>query len=361
MPLVPLTIEKVTARAVIAPIPRPVRTAVGEIVSAPLVLIDVLTGEGVTGRAYLFAYTPAALASLYRLVLDIGAELPGMQAAPQAVMRYFDRRFRLLGLQGLVGMAVSGLDMALWDALGHAAGAPVARLLGGEPRPIRAYDSYGTIDLASDLDAIGASVASGFRAIKIKLGDGDASRDVETVRAVRSVIGDDVRLMVDFNQSLSVPDAVARIRSLEDFDLHWVEEPVKAEDLAGHAQVRAATATPIQTGENWWFPAGMAASIAAGASDHAMPDIMKIGGVTGWLAAAALADAASLPVSSHLFPEASAHVMAVTPTAHYVEWLDLAGAVLAGERALPRDGHVEAKGPGLGIVWDDGAVRRYAQ
>ena len=137
-----------------------------------------------------------------------------MPAAPQEVMRYFDRRFRLIGWQGLVGMAVSGIDMALWDALGQAAGLPVVRLLGGTARPLNAYDSYGVVDPDDDADVMAASVASGFKAIKIKGGDGDISRDVATVRRVREIIGPDVRLMVDFNQALDVPEAIRRIRRL---------------------------------------------------------------------------------------------------------------------------------------------------
>lgn len=354
-----LTISGVTARSVIAPLARPVRTAVGTIPAAPLVLIDLATRQGVTGRAYLFGYTPVALPALQRLVTDIGAEIVGKSVVPHDVMRHFDRRFRLVGWQGLIGMAVSGLDMAMWDALGRAAGQPVARLLGGSMRPLQAYDSYGVVDAEADRDTLAASVASGFTAIKIKLGDGDLDRDVATARGVRAIIGENVRLMIDFNQSLSVPEAIRRIRRLAEFDIHWFEEPVKAEDLAGHAAVRAATGETIQTGENWWFPAGMSAAIMAEASDHAMPDLMKIGGITGWLAAMGLAEGASLPMSSHIFAEASAHVMAVTPTAHLVEWLDLAGAVLA-EPMRVIDGCVTPRGPGLGLDWDERAVAKLA-
>ena len=354
-----LTISKVAAQAVTAPLTRPIRTAVGTIPSAPLVLIDVETREGVTGRAYIFAYTATALPALRRLVIDIGAELEGKSAVPADIMRFFDRRFRLLGWQGLVGMAISGLDMALWDALGRAAGEPVVRLLGGEVKALPAYDSFGVIDPSADADIILQSVAMGFKAIKIKLGDGDVSRDISTVMAVRKLIGPDIKLMVDFNQSLNVPDAIDRIQHLEAFDLHWIEEPVHAEDLQGHADVRRATGAKIQTGENWWFPAGMAASIAIGASNHAMPDLMKIGGVTGWLEAARLAATAGLPVSSHLFLEASSHVMAVTPTAHFVEWLDVAGAILS-EPYKAVNGTVSARGPGLGLEWNSTAVTRFA-
>jgi mandelate racemase len=354
-----LVIAGVAAKAVVAPLARPVRTAVGTIPAAPLVLIDVTTREGITGKAYIFAYTPTALAALHRIVGDIGAELVGMPAAPREVMRHFDRRFRLIGWQGLLGMAVSGIDMALWDALGRAAGMPVVRLLGGTVRPLDAYDSYGVVDPNGDADVLAASVASGFKAMKIKGGDGDLGHDVATVRRVREIIGPDVRLMVDFNQALDVPEAIRRIRRLTEFDLHWIEEPVKAEDLAGHARVRAATGATIQTGENWWFPAGMAAAITAGASDHAMPDLMKIGGITGWLSAAGLAEAAGLPVSSHIFAETSAHVMAVTPTAHLVEWLDLAGSLLTEPMQVVH-GQITPRGPGLGLDWDEKAVARFA-
>jgi mandelate racemase len=169
-----------------------------------------------------------------------------------------------------------------------------------------------------------------------------------------------VRLMLDFNQSQSTASAVERIRRLQDFDLSWVEEPVAAEDLVGHRAVRERVRpVPIQTGENWWFPHGMANAIAAGASDLAMVDIMKIGGVTGWMAAMAQAEAAALPLSNHTFVEPSAHVMAVTPTVSWFEYLDIAGAVLT-ERLLPVEGMVTARGPGLGLDWDEHAVARYA-
>jgi mandelate racemase len=354
-----LTLRSVKARPVDAPLGRPVRTAVGTIPSAPLVLIDVLTEEGVTGSSYLFAYTPPALAPLARLVEEIGGELSGKSAVPFERMREFNRRFRLLGWQGLVGMAVSGLDMAFWDALGKTAGWPVVRLLGGEPRPVMAYDSYGVLDMKADAAVIARSVESGFRGVKIKLGDGPVEKDVATVAEVRKLIGSKTALMVDYNQSLGVVEANNRIERIAEYDIHWVEEPVPAEDLEGHARVRMSSQTPIQTGENWWFPRDMAKSIAAGASDYAMVDIMKIGGVTGWLSAMGQAEAASLPVSSHLFIEASAHVLPITPTAHWLEYLDVAGSVLA-EKPQAVDGSVTAVGPGLGLRWDEDAVKRYA-
>ena len=353
-----LPIQDIRARAVIAPLARPLRTASGSIEVAPLILLDVLTTAGITGSAYLFAYTPATLKPLLALIEEIKPELVGKPLVPMARMQQLLGRFRLLGVQGLVGMVISTLDMAYWDALGKAANMPVAQLLGGEPMPIQAYDSYGMVDPVKDRQALEGSLKQGFRAIKIKAGYPDLSTDVQVIREVRQIIGPDTALMIDYNQSLQPVEAIRRIRALEQFDLYWVEEPVAAEDLQGHKQVRDATSAPIQTGENWWFPRDAERALSAGACDLMMPDLMKIGGITGWLSVMGLAQAASMPVSSHLFVEASAHVLAVTPTCHWLEFLDLAAPLLARPNAVV-NGQVTAQGPGLGMEWDEQAVARY--
>jgi mandelate racemase len=354
-----LIIRDIRARAVLAPLRQPVRTAVGTIPSAPLVLVDLATEAGSVGRSYVFGYTPVTLAPLVRLINEIAAELKGKPAAPVLRMREFDRRFRLVGWQGLIGMAVSGLDMALWDVLARTLDQPVVGLLGGAALPLAAYDSYGLIDPKADEKALARSVEQGFRAIKIKLGEGGLDNDLATVRAVRAMIGPNIKLMVDYNQSLDCVEATRRIARLAEFDIYWVEEPVKAEDIAGHARVRAAASIPIQIGENWWFAADMAKAVAAGACDYAMLDVMKIGGVTGWLSAMGQAEAASLPISSHIFMEASAHLLPITPTAHWLEHLDIAGGILA-EPYRPIDGTITARGPGFGLEWDERAIARFA-
>jgi mandelate racemase len=318
-----------------------------------------MTNQGVTGHSYIFAYTPMTLKPLVQLIEDIGRDLAGKSIVPFDLMAAMDARFRLLGWQGLVGMAVSGLDMAYWDALGQIAGKPLAELLGGSPRPMRAYDSYGAVDPVTDAKALRRSVDQGFRGIKIKGGDGDAANDERVVKGVRALLGPDIALMLDFNQSLDPAEASRRIARLAPYDLHWIEEPVAQENLQGHAQVRATSPIPIQSGENWWFPRGFAEAIAAGASDFIMPDLMKVGGVTGWLRVAAQAEAASIPMSSHLFAEASSHMLAVTPTAHWLEVLDLARTILSDPIEIV-DGTVTARGPGLGLEWDEAAIAKYA-
>jgi mandelate racemase len=352
-------IRGVKARAVVAPISRPVRNAFGVIEAAPLVLIDVATDQGITGRSYIFAYAKLTLAPLVHLIEEIGRDLSGRAIAPFDLMAAMDAKFRLLGWQGLVGMAVSGLDMAFHDALGQAAGRPVAELLGGSPRPVRAYDSYGVVDPIADEKDLKRSLDQGFRGIKIKGGDGDAANDERMVKGVRKLIGPDIALMIDFNQSLNPAEAISRIARLSLYDLHWVEEPVAQENLQGLAEVRRESSISIQAGENWWFPRGFAEAIAVGASDYIMPDLMKVGGVTGWMRVAAQAEAASIPMSSHLFAEASAHMLAVTPTAHWLEVLDLGRAILAEPLQIV-DGAVTARGPGLGLSWNEAAVAKYS-
>src|SRR5437868_3643697 len=181
-------IRSVKARAVVAPISRPVKNAFGIIEAAPLVLIDLDTDQGVTGRSYIFAYARITLKPLVHLIEEIGRDLVGKPVAPFDLMASSDAKFRLLGWQGLVGMAVSGLDMAFWDALGQVAGKPVAELLGGSVRPIRAYDSYGAVDPVADEKDLRRSLEQGFRGIKIKGGGGDVANDERMVKGVRKLI-----------------------------------------------------------------------------------------------------------------------------------------------------------------------------
>jgi mandelate racemase len=351
-------ITAVKARAVVTPMARPVKNAFGVIDVAPLLLIDVATDQGITGRSYLFTYSKVTLKPFVHLVEEIGRDLIGKPVVPFDLMAAMDAKFRLLGWQGLVGMAVAGLDMAFWDILGQAAGKPVVELLGGSAKPIRCYDSYGAVEADTDEKALRRSLDQGFRGIKIKGGDGDAANDERRVKGLRKLLGEDIALMLDFNQSLDPREAKRRIARLEPYDLTWIEEPVPQENLSGHAEVREFSAIPIQAGENWWFPRGFAEAIAAGASDFIMPDLMKVGGITGWLNVAGQADAASIPTSSHILPEASAHVLAVTPTAHWLEVLDFAAAILADPIKIV-DGTLTARGPGLGLAWNETAIAKF--
>ena len=271
--------------------------------------------------------------------------------------------FRSLGVHNIVLFAMSGIDMAAWDALGQALGQPLARLLGGTPRPVPAYNSkgLGILPLKPLAREAVELVKEGFQAVKLRLGRPRAEDDIAALRAVKKALGQGVTLMVDFNQALSVAEAVKRGRMIDDEGgVAWIEEPVRADDFAGCAKVSREVATPIQIGENFMGPEQMAQAISAGASDYVMPDVQRIGGVTGWMRAAALAQGAGLEMSSHLFPEVSTPLLAVTPTCHWLEYVDWADPILE-EPVEIRDGHalVSARA-GLGMRWNEKSVRRFA-
>ena len=356
-----LLIRELRIRALSVPMPRPLQTSNGTIRHVPLVLIDLHTEEGITGSTYLFCYTPPALKPVSALLKELAPLIEGQPLAPFEIERKLQQQFRLLGAKGVTAMAIAGIDMAAWDALARAHGAPLARLLGGDVKPIAAYNSCG-LGMVGPRDAPAEAerlLEGGFRAVKLRLGYPTLKTDLEVVRAVRGVIGAEVGLMVDYNQSLSVAEATRRVQALAGEGLEWVEEPAFADDFTGYATIRAKSAVPIQMGENWWGPQEMGRCLATGACDLVMPDAMKIGGVSGWLRAAALAEAHGLPMSSHIFPEVSAHLLAVTPTAHWLEYVDWASPILQQPLVIQDGQAMIGDAPGSGIAWDEQSVSRY--
>lgn len=351
-----MTLSGVVVRSVLVPLSPPLQTASGIVSEAPIVLIDLLTERGITGRSYLFCFTPLVLAPMTQLVHDIAVSISDQPLTPADLHRLLEARFRLLRPQGLVTMAIAGLDMATWDAHAQAAGMPLATLLGGSPAPVPAYASLRSMSPDGAAHEAAAQARLGFTAFKVKVGSADVAADLEVIGAIRGVVPDGARIAVDYNQSLTVPAAIHRIRLLQEEELLWVEEPTAADDHAGHARIRERSATPIQLGESWWSTADMITSITSGASDFAMLDIARIGGVTGWMQAAALASGHGLPLSSHLYPEISAHLLAVSPSAHLLEHLDIAAPLLI-DPVLVRDGMVApVDRPGVGLLWNEPAI-----
>ena len=358
----PLKIRGIRVRAVAAPMKRPLATSIAAVTVAPLLLLDLQTDAGIVGRAYLFAMGTQHLAPMAKLVEAMAQMVKGDEVAPFELEKKLRARYALLGVHNMVLFAMSGIDMAAWDALGQARGLPLVRLLGGTPRQIPAYNSTGLgisgiKGLARQAEEL---VAEGFSAVKLRLGRPEARHDLEALRVVKKAIGPGVALMVDFNQGLSVAQAIRRGRMIdEEGGVCWIEEPVRADDFAGSARVAREVATPIQIGENFMGPEQMAQALAAGACDYAMPDAQRIGGVTGWMRAAALAQGAGMEMSSHLFPEASCQLLAVTPTCHWLEYVDWANPILR-EPVRVKNGQVAiAERPGLGMTWNEKAVKRY--
>jgi mandelate racemase len=339
----------------------PLGTSAGTIRSAPLLLIDVETLEGVTGHAYLFCYLPSAASAIASILVEVERTAEGGPIVPGELWAKLSRRFRLIGVQGIVRMALSGFDVACWDALARAAGKPLVTLLGGAPRPVTAYNSngLGLMPAADAADEAERLLERGFEAVKLRLGHPTLEQDLVTLRAVRQRLPERVKLMLDFNQALSLAEARVRGQAIDSEGAYWIEEPIRHDDFRGCSELAREFATPIQIGENFSLPEQMAEALSAGACDYVMPDLERIGGVTGWLRAAKLAAEYRVPMSSHLFPETSAHLLAVTPTCHYLEYVDWADAILAEPLAIVDGAAIIPDRPGTGVEWDESAVQRY--
>ena len=357
-----LTVRGIRATAVEVPLNFVLGTTADAIRRAPLLLIDLETEEGVTGRTYLFCYLRAAAPAIVSLLSEVDRIVKGNAVVPRELWTKLARRFRLIGVQGIVRMAMAGFDTACWDALAIAAGVPLATFLGSTPRPIAAYNSCG-LGLMDDLGALAQEaerlLSGGFRAVKLRLGYPTLREDIAAVHAVRKRIGDGVALMVDYNQALTVDEAITRGRALDVENIYWLEEPIRHDDYVGAAMLARELKVPIQIGENFSLPAAMSVALDQGAADYVMPDLERIGGVSGWREAADIAAARRVRMSSHLFPEVSAHLLAATPTCHFLEYVDWANVLV--EQPLKIDGGnaVVPDRPGNGLVWDKSAVERY--
>ena len=356
-----LTIRAIRATPVLVPMTFALGTSAATVRDAPFLLVDLDTHEGITGRAYQFCYRAAAAPAIAIFLDDLAEAIAGERVVPSDIWARLSKRYTLIGVQGVVRMAMATVDVASWDALSQAAGVPLARFLGADARPIPAYNSngLGLMDPAALADEAGKLLDGGFRAVKLRLGYPTLEADVAAVRAVRKRVSDDIAVMVDYNQALTVPEATRRARALDGEGVFWIEEPVRHDDFAGCAEVAAAAATPVQIGENFSQIYDMEKALAARSCDLVMPDLERIGGVSGWQRASVMAEAAGMPMSSHLYPEVSAHLLAATPTADWLEYVDWMNPLLTTPLEI-RDGHaVASSAPGAGLTWNEDAVRRY--
>jgi mandelate racemase len=354
-----LTFKSIKARPVVLKLKRPVVARIATITDWPLILIDLYTNEGVVGRSYLEPYIVKSMRYLIPALHDFGEILKGRRLTPFELYDAARKSLHFVGYEGMSMIAVSGLDMAAWDALAKAAGMPLCVLLGGSVGPVKSYNSNGLWlkkPEAVAAEAIELRDEGGFTGLKLRLGRERIRDDLATIKAVRDAVGEDMHLMVDFNQGLHLGEALHRCHMIDDLGLDWIEEPIAYDNVDGYTQLAAELKTPIQIGENFYGPRDLQKALQSKACDYVMPDFMRIGGVTGWLRAAAIAGTAGVPMSTHLYPEVAAHVMRVTETAHWLEWQDWADPILQKPYEL-KDSllHIPDM-PGVGLEWNEKAV-----
>lgn len=352
-------LKNLSVRAVLLKLDHPIVARIATLDEWPMILIDLQSEEGVIGRSYLEPYTPKTMKYLVPALLDLGEMLKGRPIAPSEIFNLTRKSLHFVGYEGMSMIAASGLDMAVWDVLAKIAQMPLCVLLGGTVGPVKAYNSNGlwlnNPEEVAD-EAVELRNEGGFEGLKIRLGRASATDDLATVEKVRIALGDNTHLMADFNQGLDYAEALQRCQTLDDLGLTWIEEPMVYDNLYGYANLRQTLKTPIQLGENFYGPRELYKALQIGACDYVMPDFMRIGGVTGWMRAAAIAGVQGVPMSTHLYPEVAAHVMRVTEAAHWLEWQNWANPVLQNPYEVEQ-GHLQIPDvPGTGLEWNEDFV-----
>lgn len=345
------------------PLEKPIRTAIHNVKSVGCVLVFLDSDEGLSGEAYNFTMNAVRLDVLQAMIESLAPHVVGKDPRDvEGIWESMWRDLNFFGQKGISIFAISTLDTACWDLAGKAAGQPLHKLFGACREAVDVYASGG-LWLSLSIDELVAEardfLASGFRAMKIRVGKKRIEEDVERVAAVRDTIGPDVVLMADANQGFSVDHAIRLGRRLEEFGLAWFEEPVPAWDLQGHAAIAAALDTPIASGETEYTRYGMRDMLVAKAADILMPDLQRIGGLSEMRRVAQLASCFDVPISTHIFTEQSLCIAGSAVNCIYLEhmpWFEN----LYRERMRLVDGRMAMpEGNGTGFTFDPEAVDRY--
>jgi mandelate racemase len=302
---------------------KPMRSAIHHFTETHNALVEI-GAAGLTGEGVAFTLSPgqaeavcAVAAELARPLL--GAPLPEPTEARGAMVS----RLNLTGRTGIGLLAVAAIDTALWDLAARAAAVPLYRLAGGTSRSFPVYAQPGWLSMPVEqvIEEALAFVANGIRHYKMRVGSRDWRLDVARVEQVRAALPGDVELLVDANQGWALDEALEGCRALDELGLYWIEEPVDALDFEGHAAVAAAVATPVAAGETLFWRRELLGLVEAGGADVLMPDLQHCGGPSGFLEALRDPRIRGLPVSNHLFPEASVHLLCAAGSPSIVEWM----------------------------------------
>jgi L-alanine-DL-glutamate epimerase-like enolase superfamily enzyme len=358
-----MSVESVHARLYRIPLERAlVDSTHGAMVDFELVTVVVRDGDGATGAGYTFTVGANGRGIHATITHDLAPRIVGADAS--RIEALWDAMWWTLhygGRGGAASLAISAVDMALWDLRGRRLGMPLWRLLGGFDPAVRCY--AGGIDLDVPIPQLlrqtDANLERGFRAIKMKVGRPRLAEDVERVRAMREHIGPDIALMADANMRWSADEAIRAARALAPYDLVWLEEPTIPDDVAGHVRIVRDGGLPIATGENLHSLHEFAQMIRAGGVTYPEPDVTNCGGVTAFMKIAHLAQAFNLPVTSHGAHDVTVHLLAAIPNRSYLEAHGFGLDRFIAEPLAIADGHARAPDrPGHGIDFDWEALQR---
>ena len=358
-----LRLEKITIRAVNVPLNKPVIAHLGTFEKWPFLCLDAHTNKGLIGKSYIGPYLVDQLPVIAKCIEALSKPFLNQKIKPYNFFEEGFKKISLLGYQGISIYALAALDIAFWDVYAKAANMPLACLLGSDLKPVKTYNSRGLwlIPLNEIEKETNDLLEKGsFDAVKVRIGRNKLKDDIYVIEKIRKIGGENLVIMSDFNQCYDYDTALKRMNELDDIGLYWFEEPINYRNFNDCAKLSSRIKTPISIGENFHGPYDLVNSIKANASTYIMPDLMRIGGVSGWLKSASIAEAYNLKFSTHLFPEVSAHLMNLTPTAHWLEWVDWANPILQDTGFRVENGKYYIPDiPGTGVEWNDTNIEKY--
>jgi L-alanine-DL-glutamate epimerase-like enolase superfamily enzyme len=342
------------------PVERPRTDAVQAFVKQETIFVDIESSDGASGTGYAYTIGTGGSAVVELLEGYVLPEVIGEDASrPEAIWRKLHDSTRATMVGAITSLALAAVDIAIWDLRARSLGLPVWQLAGGAQERVALYDTDGGWLHLSSQELVSNALASmerGYKGVKVKVGKPSAAEDLARLRAVREAIGPHVALMVDANQGFTRDEALRRGRLFEPVDLTWIEEPLPADDVQGHAQLSVAIGTPVAVGESLYSLGQFREYVAAGAANVLQPDVARIGGITPWLKVAHLAEAFNMMIAPHFLMELHLSLAAAVPNGRWVEWIPQLSALTTAPMTAADGWGVPPSSPGIGISWDRSAI-----
>ena len=330
-----------------SPISQPIADATHTISDIDFFITEIETHGGVIGQGYLlsFHYFHRGIGGALRDMADFLTQFEVHETVRMA--QEFAKESEYFGHNGLLKWVQASFNIAMWDAWAKTLGQPIWKVLGSGPQEVHVYGSGGWLSYTDDqlVDEVVRYKQRGLGAVKIKVGAREPGRDLHRLRKVREAVGPDLKIMMDANQGMDVPSAIALARAAQDIGITWFEEPIHHTDFAGYEAIRSKTGISLAMGEREFDLEPLKALIARNALDLWQPDLLRIGGVEAWRDSAALAAAHHLPVLPHYYKDYDVPLLCTIPNGYGAEsfdWID--GLIdnplpIVNGKARPRSGH----------------------
>ena len=359
------TIRSVEVLQVDLPPPVPRSDAIQSFVTQETPIVRLRMDDGSSGTGYSYTIGTGGSSVVALLKDHLCPRLIGRDPALiESIWRDLLFATHATSVGAITSLALAAVDTALWDWRCRRDGQPLWRAAGGAKQHIPVYTTEGGWLHLSPDDLVRETVAAqqaGFKGAKIKVGKPHVSEDLARLRAVRDAVGEGFEIMVDANQCFTLSEALRRAPKYAELGIAWFEEPLPADDLAGHVQLAAASAVPIAVGESMYSIGQFGDYIRQRACSIVQVDVARIGGITPWLKVAHLAEACNLAVCPHFLMELHVSLTAAAPSAAWVEYIPQLDAVATSRLRIEQGMAVAPDTPGLGIEWRHDELERRAR